>query len=85
VVLDPAATVHMTERLWLSTGIRAVDHCVEGICSNEANPYANAQALHGLSLLTRGLPRVKAVRLIFRPGSIARCDGTSQPMPNARH
>ena len=40
------------------TGIRAVDHCVEGICSGEANPYGDAQALHGLALLARGLPRV---------------------------
>jgi maleylacetate reductase len=60
VMLDPAITVHTPEWLWLSTGIRAVDHCVEGICSGEANPYADAQALHGLALLTRGLPRVKA-------------------------
>ena len=60
VVLDPAVTVHTPEWLFLSTGIRAVDHCVEGICSGEANPYADAQALHGLSLLARGLPRVKA-------------------------
>jgi alcohol dehydrogenase class IV len=60
VVLDPAVTVHTPEWLWLSTGIRAVDHCVEGICSTEANPYADAQALHGLGLLCRGLPRVKA-------------------------
>jgi maleylacetate reductase len=60
VVLDPAITVHTPEWLWLSTGIRAVDHCVEGICSNEANAYADAQALHGLSLLCRGLQRVKA-------------------------
>jgi len=60
VILDPAITVHTPEWLFLSTGIRAVDHCVEGICSNEAHPYADAQALRGLSLLTRGLPRVKA-------------------------
>jgi maleylacetate reductase len=60
VVLDPAVTVHTPEWLWLSTGIRAIDHCVEGICSREANPYADAQALHGLALLCRGLPRVKA-------------------------
>ena len=60
VVLDPAITLHTPEWLWLSTGIRAVDHCVEGTCSGEANPYADAQALHGLALLTRGLPRVKA-------------------------
>jgi maleylacetate reductase len=44
VVLDPTVTVHTPEWLWLSTGIRAVDHCVEGICSGEANPYADAQA-----------------------------------------
>jgi maleylacetate reductase len=66
VVLDPSVTVHTPEWLWLSTGIRAVDHCVEGICSGEANPYADAQALHGLALLARGLPRVKT-----DPGNLA--------------
>jgi maleylacetate reductase len=60
VILDPAITVHTPEWLFLSTGIRAVDHCVEGICSREAQPYGDAQALHGLSMLARGLPRVKA-------------------------
>jgi maleylacetate reductase len=59
VILDPAITVHTPEWLFLSTGIRAVDHCVEGICSREAHPYADAQALHGLSMLANGLPRVK--------------------------
>ncbi len=59
VVLDPAVTRHTPQWLWLSTGIRAVDHCVEGICSNEATPYGDASALHGLSLLARGLPKVK--------------------------
>lgn len=60
VVLDPAVTRHTPMWLWLSTGIRAVDHCVEGICSNESSPYGDASALHGLSMLARGLPRVKA-------------------------
>jgi len=59
-ILDPAVTVHTPEWLWLSTGIRAVDHCVEGLCSREAHPYADAQALKGLSMLTQALPRVKA-------------------------
>jgi len=59
VILDPAPTVHTPEWLFLSTGIRAVDHCVEGVCSNEAHPYGDAQALKGLSLLTSGLRRVK--------------------------
>ena len=60
VILDPAITVHTPEWLFLSTGIRAVDHCVEGICSREAHPYADAQAVRGLSMLAQALPRVKA-------------------------
>ena len=59
-ILDPAITVHTPQWLWLSTGIRAVDHCVEGLCSGEAHPYADAQALKGLSMLARALPLAKA-------------------------
>ena len=44
VILDPAITVHTPLWLFLSTGIRAVDHCVEGLCSLEAHPYADAHA-----------------------------------------
>ena len=66
VVLDPAMTLATPEWLFLSTGIRAVDHCVEGICSAEAHPYADAQALHALALLASGLAQVKA-----NPGDLA--------------
>jgi maleylacetate reductase len=62
VILDPAITIHTPEWLFLSTGIRAVDHCVEGLCSREAHPYADAQAVKGLAMLASGLPRVKADR-----------------------
>jgi maleylacetate reductase len=60
VILDPEVTRHTPMWLFLSTGIRAVDHCVEGVCSNESTEFTNASGLHGLSLLARGLPRVKA-------------------------
>jgi maleylacetate reductase len=60
VVLDPAPTVHTPEWLWLSTGMRAVDHCVEGLCSQYLNPYAEGALLHGLKLLAQGLAAVKA-------------------------
>jgi maleylacetate reductase len=59
-ILDPWLSVHTPEWLFLSTGIRAVDHCVEGICAREAHPYSDAQAIKGLSMLTHGLKRVKA-------------------------
>ena len=60
VILDPEVTRHTPMWLFLSTGIRAVDHCVEGVCSNESTEFTNASGLHGLSLLARGLPKVKA-------------------------
>lgn len=59
VILDPAVTLHTPEWLWLSTGIRAVDNCVEGVCSKKCNPYGDAQGLKGLSLLSQELRRVK--------------------------
>jgi maleylacetate reductase len=60
VILDPEVTRHTPMWLFLSTGIRAVDHCVEGVCSNESTEFTNGSALHGLALLARGLTRVKA-------------------------
>ena len=59
VILDPEVTRHTPMWLFLSTGIRAVDHCVEGVCSNESTEFTNASALHGLAMLARGLPKVK--------------------------
>lgn len=60
VILDPAVTVHTPEWLWLSTGIRAVDHAVEGLCSIEASPLVAATALEALRLLGGSLERTRA-------------------------
>jgi alcohol dehydrogenase class IV len=56
VILDPAACLHTPEWLWLSTGIRAVDHAVEGICSAKPQPFADAVSLHALRLFAGALP-----------------------------
>ncbi|MBW4091814.1 MAG: iron-containing alcohol dehydrogenase [Proteobacteria bacterium] len=60
VILDPAITVHTPEWLFLSTGIRAVDHAVEDLCAINAAPFSDATSLHALRLLARALPAVKA-------------------------
>ncbi|HVC59561.1 MAG TPA: iron-containing alcohol dehydrogenase [Acetobacteraceae bacterium] len=60
VILDPAATVHTPEWLFLSTGIRAVDHAVEDICSVNSQPFSDGTSLHALRLLARGLAAAKA-------------------------
>ena len=60
VILDPRATVHTPEWLFLSTGIRAVDHAVEDICSPQCQPISEGASYHALKLLGRGLSGVKA-------------------------
>ncbi|HJS86529.1 MAG TPA: iron-containing alcohol dehydrogenase [Acetobacteraceae bacterium] len=60
VILDPALTRLTPEWLFLSTGIRAVDHAAEGVCSPEAQPFADGASLHALRLLGPGLRGVKA-------------------------
>jgi maleylacetate reductase len=59
VILDPAVTIHTPEWLFLSTGIRAVDHAVEDICSISPTPFSDGVSLHALRLLSAGLPAVK--------------------------
>jgi maleylacetate reductase len=60
VILDPRATLYTPEWLLLSTGIRAVDHAVEDICSPECQPISEGASYHALKLLGRGLLGVKA-------------------------
>jgi maleylacetate reductase len=70
VILDPAVTVHTPEWLWLSTGIRAVDHAVEDLCSINSKPFSDGTSFHALRLLGRGLRAVKG-----EPGNLpARLD-----------
>ena len=60
VILDPAVTVHTPDWLWLSSGVRAVDHAVETFLSIDANDYTDGTALQALRTLGAGLPAVKA-------------------------
>lgn len=60
VVLDPAITLHTPEWLWISTGVRSVDHAVETLSSYQSNDFADGLAESALRLLAEGLPRVKA-------------------------
>lgn len=58
-IFDPVPTLHTPLWVWLSTGIRAVDHATEGICSQFNNAVSDASFLHALRMLSRSLPRVK--------------------------
>ncbi|HMM76050.1 MAG TPA: iron-containing alcohol dehydrogenase [Gammaproteobacteria bacterium] len=55
VFLDAELTLETPPALWLSTGMRAVDHCVEALCSTNAHPFVDALASHALGELNRTL------------------------------
>lgn len=59
VILDPGLTTTTPERVWLSSGVRAVDHCVETICSTQSNERGDASASEGLRVLIPSLLRTK--------------------------
>lgn len=87
VILDPAITAHTPEWLFLSTGIRAVDHAVETICSVSPQPFPDAAALHALRLLSSGLRGVKenpanlAARLDCQLGAWLSMTGVGASVP----
>ncbi|MGB1884904.1 MAG: iron-containing alcohol dehydrogenase [Gammaproteobacteria bacterium] len=60
VYLDPELTTATPDWLWLSSGIRAVDHCVEALCSMTAHPFTDAMAARSLAMLSRYLRECKS-------------------------
>jgi alcohol dehydrogenase class IV len=56
VIHDPELAVHTPRDLWASTGMRAFDHCVEGLCSTSAQPMTDALCADALRRLATYLP-----------------------------
>jgi alcohol dehydrogenase class IV len=56
VVLDPMLASHTPRDLWISTGVRAIDHAVETVYAKDTHPQATASALEALTMLAAGLP-----------------------------
>jgi 3-oxoacid CoA-transferase len=60
VIYDAQVTLATPMSLWLSTGIRSLDHAVEGFLADGEHPFSDAMALEGIRRLFDSLPRVKA-------------------------
>lgn len=56
VIHDPVVTKHTPEGLWLSTGMRAVDHALETLWARTPHPYSDTLAAEALRLLFTRLP-----------------------------
>lgn len=60
VIYDAALTLTTPMELWLSTGIRALDHAVEGFLAEGEHPFNDVMALEAIRRLFASLPRAKA-------------------------
>jgi maleylacetate reductase len=60
VIYDPEVTLATPMHLWLSTGIRALDHAVEGFLAEGEHPFNDVMALEAIRRLFDSLPRAKA-------------------------
>lgn len=54
-VLDPEVARHTPAWLWMSTGVRAIDHIVEGVYSSRHHPLTDALLLAALRTLAAEL------------------------------
>lgn len=60
VILDPGLARHTVDWLWFSTGIRAVDHAVEGFLAPSASAYIRGQCLAALNIFARALRQARS-------------------------
>ena len=76
VVLDPALTGLTPELIWLSTGVRAIDHCVEILCARDEDKKnkeeSDRDAAEGLKMLIPGLLGCKRATSSAADGNEAR-------------
>jgi alcohol dehydrogenase class IV len=59
VIYDAELTLATPMQLWLSTGIRALDHAVEGFLADGEHPFSDVMALEGIRRLFDSLPRAR--------------------------
>jgi alcohol dehydrogenase class IV len=57
VFLDPEFCAHTPRQLWVTTGVRALDHAVETAYAMNAHPFTTALANGALSILACNLPK----------------------------
>ena len=60
VILDPDLSLETPLWLWLSTGMRSVDHCIEAMVSSTAHPFTDGLAVRALNILTQYLRETKS-------------------------
>lgn len=85
VIYDPALTIPLPGRFWFSTGVRAIDHCVEGLSST--NPVDGEEDIRDAleEALRRILPKLLRTKVKDYHDLDARlqCQLSTVPVPRA--
>ena len=55
LILDQKLATSTPQALWLSSGLRAMDHAVEALCSPRMHPMGEVLAVEGIARLRQGL------------------------------
>ncbi|MEU5852895.1 iron-containing alcohol dehydrogenase [Saccharopolyspora shandongensis] len=85
VVYDPVATLATPPPLWTSSGIKALDHAIEGLLSRSPNPVVDSLAFLGIRRLATAIEKsldvdalgerleaqLAAWQCFFAPGSVS--------------
>jgi len=86
VIYDAQLSLATPMSLWLSTGIRALDHAVEGFLADGEHPFSDAMALEGIRRLFASLPRAQTAPAdleVRTQNQIAAWFGFTLPGPSA--
>ena len=60
IILDPEMTAATPDWLWLSTGVKALDHCIERLYCRGHQPAIDGPVLTAAEMLFEALPRSRA-------------------------
>jgi alcohol dehydrogenase class IV len=57
VIHDPELTVETPDALWITTGIRVLDHAIEAIYAKRSHPLSSALAVRAIRMIVEHLPQ----------------------------
>src|SRR3954451_8526154 len=67
IVLEPEITLHTPEELWLSTGMKVVDHACEMLWGPRSHPFTDTLAQESIRRIRRSLPITHAQPAALEP------------------
>jgi maleylacetate reductase len=71
IVLDPVITLPTPRELWMSSGVKVIDHACEMLWGPRSHPFTDTLAQEALRRIRRSLPQTEAVGADDGAGDLA--------------